>query len=107
MQADVGVSTSDISSPYAMQCEAIRVSYEMMNVGGAADSIVHYGEQANHVFGASFPTNDGFQSAVSLPGNGVGDFATHGDFISKRGTNKGGLEDDKKELEGGGEIKDP
>ena len=33
---------------------------------------VHDGEQANHVPSASLPTSDGFQPAISLPGNGDG-----------------------------------
>ena len=64
----------------------------MTDVGRVADSIVHHGEQAYHVFGTSFPTNNGFQSTISLLGNGVGDSATYGDFVSRKGTDKGGLE---------------
>ena len=69
---EVAIIGSGLGSPSAMQCEATRVSYGTTKFGRAIDSIVHDGEQANHIPSASLPTSDGFQPAISLPGNGDG-----------------------------------
>lgn len=75
-----------------------------MNVGEATNSYLYNGEKVNKETDIGLQANSGIQSAHGLSRDGFGSTTTHGDIVSRRGSDEGGSEADLMEFEGGGEI---
>lgn len=87
---EVAIIGPGLGNSIAMQCEDAGVSNGETEFG--LD-----GDQANH----------GFHSAISYLGNGDGGFLGHGYFVSRGEQDKGGVEAERMDLEGGGGSEEP